>query len=293
MSIKEAIERYLFSRSKKLSDRTIRTYKRNLQKFAGWVGELTPISHITDDHIDHFQVSLKNFLTEKTQANYAHTLRAFFKHWVGRREVDVAWELIEGPRIPEKIPNHITKEQFDLIDDCLDEDEYYQLTKKLIFQLLWNTGVRIGELLALNISDMDTRKNYVFIRTEKSQKMRMVMWNDYCHQLLIKYLGVRVCLNKAPELFQTPANPRFISRRTRLSARSVNRWCHQLGDFLGFKINAHAFRHGKFHEALNQGASRHQIQHMAGHSSITSSEVYTRLNHKEQHRLLTQFLPEN
>ena len=53
----------------------------------------------------------------------------------------MAWEFIKGPRVPERLPNTITPEQFARIDSNLDEMEYYQLTRKVIFHLLWNTGM--------------------------------------------------------------------------------------------------------------------------------------------------------
>lgn len=291
MQLEKAINIYLKSRSSRLAANTIRIYQRNLTAFNKWVGGIE-LAQIEDNHVDDFLYQLKDSHREVTRSNYANALRAFFKHWFAKRESNVAWELISGPRVPERFPDFISKEQFDLIDDCFDEDEYYQLTKKVIFHLLWNTGMRLSELLSLNIHDIHLQKKYVYITTAKSKKLRMVMWNDYCHRLLIKYLGTRISLNKAPELFQTPPNPRYRSKRTRLSGRSVQRWCRELEELLGFRVHPHAFRHGKCHQIINSGGNRHHVQTIAGHSSITASEIYTRLNLKEQSRILEQFLPE-
>jgi len=290
MKITNAIEQYLNSRSSRLADNTISVYGSTLRKFKNWTGDLD-LSNVNDDHVDGYLGQLKKTHSEKTRENHANALKTFFKYWSSKRESSVTWELITGPRVPERFPAFITPEQFDLIDDCLDEDEYNQLTKKVMFHLLWNTGMRISELLSLNISDIDVQKNYCRITTLKSKKLRLVMWNDECHRLLVRYLGIRVCLNRGAELFQTPPNPKHASRRTRLTPRSVQRWCKELEENLGFRIHPHAFRHGKCHEVLNSGGNRHQIQTIAGHSSINSSEVYTRLNLTEQAQLLQRFLP--
>lgn len=292
MKIDKAIKVYIRSRSSQLADNTIRVYKGNLEEFNSWLGDTVLLSQITDEHVDEFLLFLKGKYSESTRQNYANTLRAFFKFWYGKRETSIAWELISGPRVPEKFPDFISPEQFALIDDCCDEDDYNQLTKKVIFHLLWNTGMRVSELLSLNLNDIDTRNNHVFIVTKKSKKLRMVMWNNYCHNLLLKYLGVRLSLNKSPELFHTPMGTRN-RKRTRLTSRSIQRWCKELEQFLGFRIHPHAFRHGKCHEIINGGGNRHQVQAIAGHSSITSSEVYVRLNVKEQKELLTRFLPDS
>lgn len=288
MTIKQAKHQYLVSSSSRLASNTIKIYEMNLRKFEEYIGGNKYLSELTNFDIENFQLMLKNDYAEKSQVNFANTLRSFAKYWFGLRETKVSWELIRGPRIPEKLANFITLEQFQKIDLSFKEDEYYQLTKKVIFQLLWNTGLRINELLSLNISDIDSSKNYMYITTEKSKKLRVVMWNEECHQLLLKYISIRICLNKAPELFQSPTGK---NKRTRLTARSVQRWSRELGEKLGFAINPHAFRHGKMHFIINNGGGRHHVQAVAGHSSISSSEAYLRLNVQEQTKIQEQFLP--
>ena len=248
---------------------------------------------VTDERIDDYLAYLMTIYQERTRSLAANSIRAFFKFWSAKDESKVGWELIQGPRITETFPDFVTREQFELIDDTLDEDDYEQLTRKVVFQLLWNTGMRISELMSLNISDIKVDRNYTHITTLKTKKLRMVMWNDECHRLLVKYIGIRICMNQNDELFQTPPSKRNKGCSTRMTPRSVQRWCRELRSFLGFEIRLrpHAFRHGKCHEILNSGGNVHQIQTIAGHSSITSSEIYVRLNLKEQGELLQRFLP--
>lgn len=254
------------------------------------IGSHTLLRDLTNFDIENFQLSLKGQYKEKTQENYANTLKSFVRFWYSFRKTDASWERIRGPRVPEKLANFITLEKFQKIDMLFNENEYHKLTKKLIFHLLWNTGMRIGELLAINISDIDSAKQHTYITTEKSKKLRVAMWNEECHQLLLKYLGIRICLNQAPELFQSSVRK---NRHTRLTARSVQRWCKDLGNALGFPINPHAFRHGKCHYIITNGGGRHHVQAIAGHSSIQSSETYVRLNIHEQTKVQEQFLPQS
>ena len=148
--------------------------------------------------------------------------------------------------------------------------------------------MRIGELLALNISMLDTARPCATISTEKTKRLRVIAWSNQTHWLLIKYLGVRLTLNGANELFQTPI--RKGHKVCRLTTRSVQRWCVALEKELGFAINPHAFRHGKMHAVINAGGSRHHVQAIAGHSSIQSSEVYVRLNEREQMAIHNKYL---
>lgn len=186
MTIQESIEHYIQHCSTRLSAKTIGTYKGNLLRFANWIGKCRALQSITNHEVTQFQLHIQPILSPKTQVNYANTLRTFFKHWHAYRQSPVAWELIKGPRVPERLPNTITPEQFARIDSTLNEMEYYQLTKKVIFHLLWNTGMRIGELLSLNIQDISSTEPCACITTEKSKKLRIVMWNQRCHELLLR-----------------------------------------------------------------------------------------------------------
>lgn len=287
MNLKNAIEKYLTARSIKLSPGSIKTYGYVLKSFARCVGEDRSLASIGDEEVTSYLLSVKSTHSESTRCNTASGLRNFFSYWSKRGGTNVSPDWIEGPRIPEKVPNFITPEQFALIDDYYRDDEYGELTRKLIFNLLWDTGMRIGELLSLNIADIDRDRNYTFILTEKSKRVRIAVWTEATHELLLTFLGVRLSLNQRPELFQSP---RGVGPTMRLTSRSVQRWCRKLSYELGFPINPHAFRHGKMHHIISSGGDRHHVQAIAGHSSIVSSEVYTRLNEHEQFKLQNRFL---
>lgn len=247
MLFETALARYITVKcAENLSEKTCYTYERDVRQLFNFL-KRDEINEVTNDDIEEYFIAISTTHSPKSRQNKANSLRGFFKYWFAKREVNIAYELITGPRkIPEPQPNVITREQFDLIDEYLDEDEYYQLSQKLIINLLWNTGMRIGELLAINVADINLQERHLTIRSLKSKRLRVVVWNEDCHQLLVKYLGVRICLNQAPELFQTPLGVRN-HRRTRLTSRSVQRWCNIFSSELGFQVLPHAFRHGRAH----------------------------------------------
>ncbi len=293
MLFETALARYItIKRAENLAEKTCYTYERDVRQFFQHLKK-EDLKDATNDDIDDYLIAIAETHSPKTRQNKAHSLRGFFKYWYAKRETEVAYELINGPRkIAEKQPNVITPEMFDLIDDYLSEDNYYQLTQKVIFNLLWNTGMRIGESLATNITDINLKERHMLIRSLKSKRLRIVVWNEACHKLLIKYLGIRVCLNQAPELFQTPQGIKN-GKRTRLTSRTVQRWCKEIGNELGVKMNPHSFRHGRGHYILAHGGTRENIQIALGHVSMESTHHYTRLNPQEQLRLQQAFLPEN
>lgn len=293
MLLENAVEQYIaYKRAENLTPKTCYIYTHNLNQFIQFTGKGT-LKAITIDDLDLYMISLTESCEPKTRQNIASTLRGFFKYWSARKACDVPWELIVGPRkLEEKQPNVVTDDMFDLIDEYLDDDQYQQLRKKLVFNLLWNTGMRIGELLSIDIDDIDLQNRYLTIRSLKSKRLRVVVWNEYCHNLLVKYLGVRLSLNNRPELFESKHGIR-LGKGTRLTARTVQRWCKDLERELGVSINPHAFRHGRAHNILNHGGSKENIQVALGHVSIHASSSYTRLNGREQLKLQEPFLPKS
>lgn len=292
MKLYEAIEIYINYCRNHLSKGSVKNYNRVLKKMCLFLGETKDLEDVSNREIDLFQSSLiSEGKKNNTRLNYTNILRPFFRYWAEEGKTSVIWGRIKGPRKEENLPNVIMPEQFFLIDEFFEESNYYELTKKLVFNLLWDTGVRISELLDIDLDHLCLESNSVKIRTKKSGKYRIVCWSRHTHELLIKYLGVRVCLNGDPELFQTPyGSPQYLRYRSRLSTRTVQRWAEKLSKELGFPINPHAFRHGKMHQIIKLGGNRQHIQTIAGHSSIVSSEVYLRFNDQEQVEIQKRFI---
>lgn len=290
MTLHQAIEAYINSHKGELAHNTILAYSRNLRKFCQWIGEDTPLIDIDAHQVKLYQSSLLEHYAVKSRQNISNTLKTFFRYWKAFDKTNVSPDLIKSPRTEEKLPDYITQEQFEEIDESFSDEDYHQLTRKLAFHLLWNCGMRVGELVNINLEDINMEERFCYIRTEKSKRMRVVSWNEECHELLIKYLGVRLCMSNHPALFQTPQNT-INPNKKRLSTRSVQRWCKELEQQLGFRVHPHAFRHGVCRRVIQQGGTRANVQNIAGHVSITSSEVYVRLNAKEQVKMQAQFLP--
>lgn len=176
---------------------------------------------------------------------------------------------IQYPRLTNKEIRFLTEEEFKLIDDQLDEWKYPSVRNKLIHHMFWNTGIRVGELCAIGLDDIDMATRSAKILTEKSKKVAYITWDERTHQLLINYLGVRL---------QNGGDTLFI-----VTAREVQRIIRCISTTVNLQgITPHKYRHGKAHAMLKQGASVDDIAFVLRHeNSSMTKKMYLRLNREE------------
>lgn len=181
---------------------------------------------------------------------------------------------------------YVTPEDVDAMCATLHEDDFTDLTKKLIIHFLWNTGIRVSELCDINLDDVETSRKSTVITTKKSNLPRSIVWTNETHDLLIKYIGTRICLNDRKALFMT------LKGGGRLTPKTVQRWIEDIRKNAGItkRITPHSFRHGKVHDLLRKKASTKAIQLIVGHASIASIENYLRLDVDESRELAENYV---
>jgi site-specific recombinase XerD len=153
--------------------------------------------------------------------------------------------------------------------------------------MLWDTGARNGELLSLDISDIDSARRRAIIRTEKSRgwrPIREIFWTDPTNRNLERWMAKRADLAMDNELkdlealFISVCN--FFGRRLSLKGigEMLRRYCNRAKIPC---INAHSFRHHMGHDIIRKGGSSADVMNILGHASIQSSAIYTMMNDRE------------
>lgn len=279
MKLKQAIDKYLEWKST-YTNKAPATYRLHLGRFEKFVKK--DLEHITLEDVILFQLHLKSIYSLANVAYSMIIIKNFFDFWRRQREACVDPYLIKIPRF---IPNShapIYHDEFVDMDKSLGEGDFEEVEKKVILRLFWETGMRVSELCDLNISDIETKRRATTIVTKKNNQQRWIFWSEKTHDLLIKYLGVRICLNQRPELF---ISPHMGNKRRRITTRSIQRWIKMIAKNAGIvkSISPHSFRHGKAHRILDLGGTVKDIQMILGHSEINpqASFSYLRLNISE------------
>lgn len=254
-------------------------YRIHLERFAKFCGN-KKTEQVKIGDIARFLEFLRERYSEKTIA-YCIAILKNFLGYLRRTGIDcVDPYLLKIPRSVSRSYNALSAEDFKKMDELISTDNFSDLTKKVILRMLWDTGMRLSEIALLDISQVDSRRNWAVIQTKKNKKPRTVMWSEKTHRYLLEYLGIRICVNQQPALFITIGKG---SRRQRISHRTIERWIKDLSLEAGVKdrISPHSLRHGWAHFRRDKGAPLPFIQEGLGHSSIESTIIYQQYSNRE------------
>lgn len=280
MQLQNAIETYLNWKTSYTTKAAI-PYRTHLYRFFDYISKQTVEAVVLED-ITRFQLWLKK---KYAMANVAYAmiiLKNFFEFQKRQGTICLDPYFI---RIPKFVPNShkaLSLEEFIVMDKMLGDEEFWEIEKKLVHNLLWETGVRVSELCDLNISDLDSNRMSAQVKTKKNNKLRWIFWTPKTHALLLRYLGIRICLNQYPALFIASHG----SVRDRVTCRTIQRWVKEIGERAKLQriISPHCYRHGKAHQMLsiNPGCVK-DIQQILGHSEDNprASFSYLRLSSDE------------
>lgn len=294
MKIQEQAQQFLhyLEVERGFSPRTIRAYEYDLNKFANFlVGKEYPsVISVTKNDIREFlsELAKKGFQKPNagiTRARKLSAIKSFFKHLTreGVVEVNPAVD-IETPKIPEKEPCYLTEQEYELLLQTVKEKStvYYNARDLAIITLFLGTGMRLSELVGLNINSVNTQDKVVKV-LGKGNKERIIPLSDKVIVALEKYLKGR------PEI-ETEAF--FVSRLgNRLSSGSVY---HLIKHFLKEskikkeKVGVHSLRHTFGASLLNKNVNLVVIQELLGHKRLETTRRYLHINNLDLRNAVEQ-----
>jgi len=204
-------------------------------------------------------------------------IKNFFQYCRNQNYACLQPSLIRTKRYAPNSHRAIPEGEFRKITALIPTNEFRLLRDKIMIHLLWDTGVRVSELTDINLDQISETKRSAVIRTKKTNKMRIIVWSEETHDLLLKYLPIRRELhntNRAKSLFVGWDKSRGWS--IRLTTRSVQRIIKFYANKAGIKekVSPHSFRHGWAHKRRDENASLAFIQRGLGHISPVSTFTY-------------------
>lgn len=282
---------------KNFSDNTLDAYIRDIKKLENFaVTELDNVSpqDITYENLQEYIYQLsKNKISERSQARGISSIKAFFKFLLEEEyRNDNPATLLEGPKLGLYLPDKLTEEDINRIIDCIDVSTDIGKRNHCILEVLYGCGLRVSELVDLKISNINFKENYIIVEG-KGEKTRLVplanATADYIHDY-ISAVRIKTKINKKHEdiLFLN-------SRGTNMSRVIVFIIIKELTQKAGISksISPHTFRHSFATHLLQNGADLRFIQEMLGHSSITTTQIYTHLKTEELRDVILNFHPRN
>ena len=266
---------------KACSVHTITAYSKDLEQFGQFVEqENLQIERLEYRDLRYYMASLQKGQTLKktTVSRKTAALKSFFKflYREGFLERNPA-DLLSAPKKEKHLPsviNEIDITQF--LDDFLSGEEPAQLRDKAIFELLYSSGLRVSELVNLDLNTVNKQKGMLRI-LGKGNKERVVPIGEQAQCAIARYLE-----SGRPFLVQQQEETGlFLNQQgNRLTSRGVEYILEQYikKGALKYKVTPHAFRHSFATHLLDNGADLRVIQELLGHESLSTTQIYTEVS---------------
>ena len=280
------------SEEKGFSDHTIKSYKNDINKFLSFLLEksigLKKVSkkEIRDFLADQYDLGL----SKKTIARRLASIKSFFKFLLNSNYVSYNPTLfLSTPKISKKLPDFIETK---MIDELMDQPDHHTekgLRDKAILELFYSTGMRLSELINLNIGSVDDKNNLIKV-FGKGSKERLIPFGKRAKLCLEDYLNKRVLRwsssNKDIPLFVNGKNKR-IPRRT--IQRRISNYIKMISS--GKRLGPHTLRHTFATHLMERGADIRAVGDLLGHSSLSSTQVYTHVKPEKMKEVYKQSHP--
>lgn len=285
------------------SQKTIENYDHYLNRFLEWSKAEKP-QDITEDLVRNYRVWLNRFQDENgrnlkkiTQNYYIIALRSFLKYLAKKDIKTLPAEKVEVGKTVRKEVEFLEAEEVERILEAADGSDFKSLRDRAMLELLFSSGLRVSELTNINRDRLDLKKQEFAVRG-KGEKLRVVFVSDTAKKALERYLDKRIDIDpalfvrdaKSQEKFQSKTSQPPVDKSKkdkndslRLTSRSVQRMVKYYAAKAGIikDVHPHTLRHSFATDLLINGADIRSVQEMLGHSSITTTQVYTHITNQQ------------
>ncbi len=262
---------------RRLSPHTLKNYQRDLAQLQRFCEQhaLEEWSALSESHIRQYvSQRYRQGLSGKSLQRELSAFRTFFRFLLaeGLIQFNPAAE-VQAPRAKRKLPNTLDVDKAKRLVE-IQGDDPLTLRDRAILELFYSSGLRLSELLNLNLTDIDQQEGLVQV-TGKGNKTRRIPIGRHALQALTQWLQVRLDLVKNDE----PAV--FVSHRgQRLAPRTVQQrlrdWAVKQG--LDVRVYPHLLRHSFASHVLESSQDLRAVQELLGHADISTTQIYTHLD---------------
>ncbi len=266
------IQKYLsfLEVEKNYSAHTLLNYRLDLEEFSKFLKE-TPIETVDYSNLRHFLAEMRaHNLKPRSVARKLSSLRSFFKYL--QREKIIQRNpatLLVTPKLDKPLPHFLSEEEAVKLIEAPSANKTSDYRDRSIFEVLYSTGMRVSELVGLDVEDIDFFSNIVRVMG-KGKKERVIPIGDTALGALKNYIDHRAVKSKAV----------FLNRSGgRLSDRSVRNIINKyiLREAMRQHVTPHMFRHSFATHLLNRGADLRSVQELLGHVNLSTTQIYTHL----------------
>ena len=291
--IVKAYVRYL-KLQRNMSGNTLDAYQRDLRKLLDYLErEQLGVADVTLADLEHFSAGLHDIgIHPRSQCRILSGIRSFFKfvQLDGYRDDDPT-ELLESPQIGDHLPEVLSTNEVDRLEDSIDLSKWEGHRNRAIIEVLFSCGLRVSELVNLKLSDLYLEEEYVRV-LGKGSKERLVPISPKAIQELGYWFDDRQLMNIKPG----EEDYVFLNRRGAHLTRTmilimIKAQAKEAG--IQKTISPHTLRHSFATALLEGGADLRFIQALLGHENIGTTEIYTHIDTTALRREILEHHPIN
>ena len=261
-----------------LGDKTRQAYQSDLERLAAWLAGQPGQPLLTDVNRSHLLGWISSGLADgyktSTAARRLSGLRRFYRYLLRENLIKENPTLrIDSPRLPQKLPDSLSEEDVENLLTEPDPDVPIELRDKAMMEILYGCGLRVSELVALTVDEVNLRQGVIRI-IGKGNKERLVPLGEEAIDWLIRYMrhGRGELLKSRPCDALFPGNrPAAMTRQT--FWHRIRHYAMRAG--IRKHLSPHTLRHAFATHLLNHGADLRVVQMLLGHADLSTTQIYT------------------
>ena len=260
---------------KGLSKNTLTAYRNDIQTFSNWYKGNSLLEVERVDLLDYLADRLKQGFSSRSTARSLSSLRAFYSHLTVRHNLkEDPTSRVESPKLGKSLPKTLSEEEVERLIQAPDVDDDIGLRDRAMLELIYACGLRVSELISLDISNINLRQGVIRV-LGKGEKERLVPMGEEALHWIERYI------NKSRPNFIKADNKItevFLSKRGKAMTRQT--FWYRLKEYaqlasINKELSPHTLRHAFATHLINHGADLRTVQLLLGHSSLSTTQIYT------------------
>lgn len=290
MNIKSKINKSISSFSeyllyqKGLSQNTVDSYKSDLTKLSNYLQN----QDLSKTNIDNFFIDMSKFNYSSSTKKRMHSSIKNFLKYINENEdyesIDISDIKLKSSK---KLPEVLSITDIENMINFYNHETYLDSRNRTVIDVLYSTGCRVSELCDINISDIDLDEKYLKLKG-KGSKQRIVPIGSMLYKNLMQYLNVR------ETFLQNRGEPLFLSKsKNKLDRTAVFRIIKKTAKNISLQtdVHPHTLRHSAATHMLEGGCDLRTVQEFLGHSSVSTTQIYTKVTKEFLEEAFTESHP--
>ena len=260
---------------KGLSKNTLSAYRHDISSFSDWYKGVSLLEVQRVDLLDYLSQRLKDGYSSRSTARSLSSLRAFYSHVTVKHNLkENPTSRVDSPKLGRSLPKTLSEDEVEKLISSPDVEDYIGLRDRAMLELIYACGLRVSELISLDMLNLNLRQGVIRV-IGKGEKERLVPMGEEALDWVQRYInkGRPYLLKKDNKVSEL-----FLSKRGKSMTRQT--FWYRIKEYankasINKDLSPHTLRHAFATHLINHGADLRTVQLLLGHSSLSTTQIYT------------------